>query len=151
MNKIKLILISLLWLLWTIDAGYLTNEAYKIKNAVKVFGWNWNLWFACDVNATFSCSSVFNEDFAWILGLPFSQIALAIYPIIIVIWILWLMWKIKNPFKILLFIVWWWIIFNWYVIINEFFLGSYCLLCLICTAIIITVWWISLLWLKSKK
>jgi uncharacterized membrane protein len=43
---------------------------------------------ACDLNSTFSCSSVFKEDFAWIFGLPFSGIALAVYPIIAIIAIL---------------------------------------------------------------
>jgi uncharacterized membrane protein len=64
---------------------------------------------------------------------------------------LWLKWKITNPFKILLIMAIWWLIFNWYVIYNESQIWAYCLLCLICTAIIITIWWLSIAWLKNKK
>ena len=151
MQKIKLYIIALLGLLWTLDAAYLTNEAYKIKNTVKVFGQPDNLWFVCDVNSTFSCSSVFNENFAWILWLPFSEIALAIYPIFIIIAILALNKKLKNSFKIILIIAILWIIYNWYIIVNEFMLWSYCLMCLGCTAIIITIWTLSIFWLKNEK
>lgn len=153
MWKIKLIIVALLWLAWTIDATYLTNEAYKIKDKLQTFGWfGWEkIWMACDVNSTFSCSSVFKESFAWILWLPFSEIALLVYPIFILIAILWLKWKIKNPFKILLIIAILWIIFNWYIIINEYLIWSYCLLCLICTTIIMIIWFLSILWLKNKN
>ena len=94
MNKIKLRLIALLWLAGTLDAAYLTNKAYKIKDSLKTFWWFWweKIWMACDVNSTFSCSSVFKEDFAWIFGLPFSEIALAVYPVILIIAILALLW-----------------------------------------------------------
>ena len=152
MWKIKLRIIALLWLAWTLDAAYLTNEAYKIGNKLETF-WNFwwkTIWMACDVNATFSCTSVFKEDFAWIFGIPFSWIALAVYPIIMLIAFLWLKWKIKTPFKILLAMSIWGLVFNWYVIYNEYFIWAYCLLCLICTAIIITVWALSIAWLKNN-
>jgi len=153
MHKIKLKIITLLWLAGTIDAAYLTNEAYKIKDKLQTF-WNFwweQIWMACDVNSTFSCSTVFKEDFAWIFGLPFSGIALAVYPIIAIIAILWLKWKIKNHFKILLIMAIWGLLFNSYVIYNEYLIWAYCLLCIICTAIIITVWSLSIAWLKNKK
>jgi len=153
MHKTKLIIISLLWLAGTIDAAYLTNEAYKIKDSLKTFWWFWQekIWMACDVNSTFSCSSVFKEDFAWIFWLPFSAIALAVYPIIGLIAFVGLKWKIKNHFKILLIMAIWGLIFNSYVIYNEYLIWAYCLLCLICTVIIITVLGISIAWLKGKK
>ena len=71
--------------------------------------------------------------------------------VIALIGFLWLKWIIKNPFKILSYISIAGIIFNWYVIWNEYFLGSYCLLCLICTAIILAVLWLSIIWLKWKN
>ena len=153
MWKIKLRIMALLWLAWTLDAAYLTNEAYKIGDKLQTF-WNFwweTIWMACDVNSTFSCSSVFKEDFAWIFGIPFSWIALAVYPIIMIIAFLWLKWKIKNSFKILLAMSIWWLLFNWYVIYNEYTIWAYCLLCLICTAIIITVWGLSIAWLKNNN
>ena len=142
MNKLKLIII--LALISTFNAAYLTYEAYLLK-----FSWGTNS-FICDVNATFSCSSVFKEDFSWIFGIPFSLIALIVYPIIILIAYLWLKWKCKKPFDILILLSIWWILFNSYIIYNEYILWAFCLLCLMCTAVIISLLWISLLW-KCKK
>jgi len=150
-DKKKLISIIILAIAWVIDAAYLTYYAYIAKAQTKVFGWGGDLWFACDVNSTFSCSSVFNEDFAWILGLPFSGIALAVYPILAIIAILGLTQKIKNHFQILLTMAIWGLIFNLYVIMNEYLVWAYCLLCLMCTAIIITIWGLSIAWLRNKK
>ncbi len=149
MWKIKLKIIALLWLVWTINAAYLTNEAYKIKETITNF-WGEPIWMVCDLNHTFSCSSVFMKDFAWILGFPFPAIALIVYPVIAIIAFLWLKWKINNPFKILLVIAIWGLLFNSYIIYNEYLVWVYCLLCIICAWIIITVWGLSIFWLKDK-
>jgi uncharacterized membrane protein len=153
MHKIKLLVIGLLWIIWTIDAAYLTNEAYKIKDSLKSFWWFWEeqIWMACDINSIFSCSSVFKDDFAWILWLPFSAIALTVYPIIAIVAFLWLKWKIKNHFKILLIMSLWGLLFNSYIIYNEYLIWAYCLLCIICTVIIVTILGLSTLWLKNQK
>jgi len=150
----KLITIIVLSFLATINAAYLTYNAYILKASKNQFQIWWinnnEIWFACDINSTFSCSSVFTYDFAWIFWIPFSLIALIVYPIILIIAFLAIKNKIKNVYKILLVLVVLWIIFNWYIIFNEYFSWVYCFLCLICTAIIIAIWWISLLWLKEK-
>ena len=150
----KLISIIILSFIATINALYLTYNAYILKASQNTFNiWNLSkpdIWFACDFNSTFSCSSVFTHDFAWIFWIPFSLIALIVYPIIILIAFLWIKNNIKNVYKVLLIMVIWWIIFNWYIIFNEYFVWVYCFLCLICTAIIIAIWGISLAWLKEK-
>jgi uncharacterized membrane protein len=153
----KLITIIIISFIASINAGYLTYNAYLLKvsqgGQFNLWVWNTNsdiVWFACDFNSTFSCSSVFTNDFAWILWIPFSLIALIVYPIIIVIAYLWIKKKIQNVYKILLIMVIWWIFFNWYVIVNEYLIWVYCFLCLICTAIIIAIWGLSLFWLKEK-
>ena len=151
MHKNKFISIIVLSMIWTIDAAYLTYSAFLSKTQTKVFGWGWDLWFACDVNSTFSCSSVFNENFAWIMWIPFSGIALAIYPILAVIAFLWLKSKLKNSLKTLLIMAILGLIFNLYIIANEYIIWVYCLLCLLCTAIIISIWTISIIWLKNEK
>ena len=138
-QKKKLIMIILLALVGTGNAAYLTYYAYTSKATAAVFGWVWISQFACDVNDTFSCSSVFNESFAWILGIPFSAIALVVYPVLAIVALLWLLKKTKNHFHILLTMAIWWLMFNGYVIANEYFASVYCLLCLICTAIIIII------------
>jgi len=140
MNKLKSIII-LAWIA-TFNAAYLTYEAYLLK-----FWENVNK-FICDVNSTFSCSSVFKEDFSWIFWIPFSLIALIVYPVIILIAYLWITGKISKlkAFNILALLSVGWILFNGYIIFNEFFLKAYCLLCLMCTAIIISILLISLFW-----
>lgn len=150
-NNKKLITIIIWAIVGIIDATYLTYNAYIIKSHTKVFGWLWNITLSCDVNSTFSCSSIFNENFAWILWLPFSEIALSVYPILAIIAILWITWKIKNHFKILLIMSILWLIFNWYIIANEYLIWAYCLLCLICTSIIIIIWTLSLIWIYKDE
>lgn len=153
-NK-KLIAIIIMSFIATINAAYLTYNAYILKASQESFdllGQNLQvIAFACDFNSTFSCSSVFTHDFAWIFGIPFSLIALIVYPIILLIAFLAIKNKIKNAYKILLTMVIWWIIFNWYIIVNEYFVWVYCFLCLICTLIIIAIGWISIAWLKENN
>ena len=150
----KLITIIIISFIASINAAYLTYNAYILKASQNTFNiWtvsNSDIWFACDFNSTFSCSSVFSHDFAWIFWIPFSLIALIVYPIIIVIAYLWIKNKIKNVYKVLLLMVIWGILFNWYIIVNEYFVWVYCFLCLICTAIIIAIWGLSISWLKEK-
>lgn len=133
----KLIAVIILSLIAVWNAWYLTKSAYELlenKNNSE-----WLIPFACDINSTFSCSGVFNHDFARPFGIPFSLIALFVYPLIILIASLWLAWKLKKHFTILFYL---WIagfLFNSYFIVNEFYVNTYCILCLMCTAIIITI------------
>lgn len=151
----KLITIIILSFIASINALYLTYNAYILKASQNQLNLWWQnndiAWFACDINSTFSCSSVFNNDFAWVFGIPFSLIALIVYPIILILAFLWIKNKIKNVYKILLVMVIWWIIFNWYIIVNEYYAWVYCFLCLICTAIIIAIWVLSIEWLKKNS
>jgi len=134
----KLIWIIILSMVGTFNAIYLTIWAYQIK-AAEVFWWNDLPTSFCDLNSTFSCSTVFSFDFSWMFGVPFSLLAAFIYPTIIIIALLWLFWIIKNHYKILLWISIWGLLFNWYIIINESIEWVYCLLCLMCTFIILAI------------
>ena len=143
MNNYIVIFLSLIA---EFNAFYLTNWAYIIKK------WQETSSF-CDINATFSCSSVFNFDFAWFFWIPFSEIAIAAYWIIILITILWMKKKLWwfNHFKAL-FAVWiWWLLFNSYIIYNEVLVSSYCLLCLMCTVILGIITYIAFKNMKDKK
>ncbi|MCD5380773.1 vitamin K epoxide reductase family protein [Candidatus Gracilibacteria bacterium] len=151
-HKKKLISIFILALIGTFNAAYLTYYAYLSKSAVPVFGGGGSQGFACDYNDTFSCSSVFNHDFAWILGIPFSGIALVVYPALAIIALLALLGKMTNHFKVLTIMVIGGILFNGYIITNEYLVGVYCLLCLMCTLIIIIIGILSKIALcKNKK
>lgn len=150
----KLLFIVIISIVATFNAAYLTYMAYTVT--APTFFWSWlasaiSTSYSCDINSTFSCSTVFSNDFSWIFTLPFSLYALFIYPIIIIVALLWLFRKIYNHYKIILAIAIWWIIFNWYIIVNEYLISAYCILCLICTVIIIINGWISIKWIKEAK
>lgn len=151
----KLITIMILSFIASINAVYLTYNAYLLKASENTFNIEWisnnSIKFACDFNSTFSCSSVFNHDFAWIFGIPFPLIALIVYPIIMLIAYLGIKEKIKNVYKVILAMSIWWVLFNSYIIVNEYIIWVYCLLCLMCTAIIIIIWWLSIVWIKEKS
>jgi uncharacterized membrane protein len=131
------------------NAGYLTNSAYELLQS-KVNS-TWILPFACDINSTFSCSWVFTHNFSRPFGIPFSLIALFVYPAIILIATLWLFWKIRKHFTILFYMWIAWFLFNSYFIVNEIIVNTYCLLCLMCTAIIISVAVLWKLWELEQK
>lgn len=151
----KLLFIIALSIIATFNAVYLTYMAYTVTAPWIV--WWWILWwvadtaYVCDFNQTFSCSSVFSNDFAWLFWIPFSLIALFVYPIIIAVAFLWLIKKIKSHYKIILAMAIWWVFFNGYIIVNEYLISTYCFLCLVCTAIIITNWGLSIKWIRDNK
>jgi hypothetical protein len=63
---------------------------------------------------------------------------------------LWLSKKITSHFQILLAMSIWGLLFNAYVITNEYIVGVYCLLCLMCTWIIIAIGVLSKIWMCNK-
>lgn len=140
----KLISIFVLALFWVANALYLTIAAFKQKT-------QWVEQLFCDVNDTFSCSNLFTHDFAWIFGIPFPLIALVVYPIIAIIAVLGYFGKIKNPFLPLLVLAIWGLMFNSYIIYNEFLVSVFCLACLACTFAIAIVWILSWIWVKNQK
>jgi len=136
-----------LWVLWIFNAFYLShNWLFAVDESLKFL---WNNSF-CNINDTFSCSTVINHPLSRIYGVPFSVVALFVYPIIFLIALLWYLKKIKNYFKILLCMAIWWIMFNWYFIYQETFnIGAFCPLCLMCTVMIITIAFLS--WSEVRK
>lgn len=149
LDKKLLFAIILLSLIATFNAAYLTYMAYSIK-APLAYGQAITP-FACDFNSVLSCSWVFSHSFAWFWGIPFSLLALIVYPVIIGVATLWFMEKIKNHFKILFFVGLGGVLFNGYIIYNEILVNVFCLLCLMCTGIIITIIILSKIWMCSAK
>ncbi|MDD3145460.1 MAG: vitamin K epoxide reductase family protein [Candidatus Gracilibacteria bacterium] len=148
----KLIIIVVISIIAIFNAIYLTYMAYTVTSP-SLFGVGGveNVNYACDFNATFSCSSVFQNDFAWIFGIPFSLIALFVYPLIVIIALLGLFNKIKNHYKIILVMAIGGVFFNGYIIVNEYLISTYCFLCLVCTAIIIVNGGLSIKGIKESK
>lgn len=147
--KTKLIIIIILSLIAIFNASYLTIGAYDLleakNNSTGIVP------FVCDINSTFSCSSLFNYSFTRIFWVPFPMIALFVYPLIVLIAVLWLIGVIKNHFSILFYLWIGWFLFNSYFIVNEIMVNTYCLLCLMCTFIIITIAVLSKYWEMQNK
>ncbi len=126
------------------NAIYLTLAAFSFKA-------NWAEKLFCDINDTFSCSSLFSFDFAWIFGIPFPLIALCVYPIIAWIALYWIIKKSQKAFLAIMIIALCWMCFNWYIIYNEFQVWVFCPACLACSASITTIAIISAFWRFYKN
>lgn len=142
MKKLYTIVILAIISMW--NAIYLTLSALKYR------AWDTGK-FICDINDTLSCSSLFSFDFSWIFGIPFPAIAMIVYPIIALIAILWILWKCKKTFAIILGLGIWWMMFNGYIIYNEFQVWVFCPACLACSVAITTIAILSAIWLNEKK
>lgn len=140
----KLLIICIISILAFVNATYLTIHNYQIEKMDKS---NLSSSF-CDINNIFSCTSVLSSPYSKVFWLPFPAIAMIVYPLIFVIALLGLNSAIKKPFHILAFFGLWWTMFNWYFISQEIiYIWAFCPLCLLCTAMIITILIISLIWI----
>lgn len=141
----KLLAIAILSVLAIINAGYLTYRAYEI-----------NIWTAkagiCDINRVASCTNVLASPYSKIGGIPIPTIALVVYPIILLIAILGIYGVIQKPFHILAAMATGGIMLNGYFIYREIFdIRAYCILCLLCTAIIITIFTLSVIGIREES
>ncbi|MBW7954398.1 vitamin K epoxide reductase family protein [Candidatus Gracilibacteria bacterium] len=126
------------------NAIYLTISAFNYASGDKSS-------LFCDINNTFSCSTLFSYDFATIFGLPFPAIAMIVYPILAILAIVGAIYKLKGLFKVILTISIMGIMFNSYIIYNEFQVMVFCPACLFCTVIIITIAIMSYIGNKEEK
>ncbi len=133
----KFTVIIILAIIATINAWYLTAKAYGLLGSGSTF---------CDINSRRSCANVVNHPAAYVWPLPFPAIALVVYPVIILLAGLGLAASNKKKYyKTLSYLSAAGILFNWYFIGQEFFvIKAFCPLCLLCTAIIISIFLISL-------
>lgn len=142
MKKLYAIFALALIALW--NAIYLTMAAFS-------YAWGDKSSLFCDINNTFSCSNLFGYDFSYIFWLPFAAIAMIVYPVLATLAIIAIFFKLKKLFKPIFIISIMWIIFNWYIIYNEFQVMVFCPACLACTFMIITIAILSFIWMKDKK
>lgn len=135
--------ILILSFLATLNAWYSTHYALTLNKAS-----NWSN--ACNIANMFSCSSVFQQDFAWFFWLPFTVIALVVYPIILILAIAWIKWYKKSSL-IISILTFWWLIFNFWILYSKFSAWVYCALCLACSVIIVSILTISLIDIKKSN
>lgn len=131
------------------NAVYLTTQAYTLKTKVAESIGSYSTF--CDINSTFSCSNVLLSPRAQFFGFPFPALAMVVYPIIFIVAFLGYLGICRKPFPILASMAAGGICFNGYYIYQEaFYIGSFCPLCLMCTAIIISILGISLFGMRKN-
>lgn len=141
----KYLIIMILSIIATFNAGYLTHLAYSEGESF------------CDINAKYSCSTSLNSPETSIFGIPFPAFALVVYPVIFFIALRWWRKKGGKQFTFLARLSAGGILFNGYFIYQEYAIGAYCPLCLLCSAIIITIFILSVvgklqaLWNETRQ
>ena len=132
------------------NAVYLTNQAYTLKTKITESTGSYSSF--CDINSTFSCSNVLLSPRAQFFGFPFPALAMVVYPIIFLVALLGYLGIWRKAFPILAGMAIGGMCFNGYYIYQEaVYIGSYCPLCLACSAIIITIFGISVYGIKRNK
>jgi uncharacterized membrane protein len=135
----KYLYIIVLSLVAIVDAAYLSYQAYIIR-----FVENGNASSFCDLTQSVSCTNVLQSPYSQIFGVSFPWVALVVYPVILAL--AYFGYKNKNIFqaKVIQVLSFCGMFFNFYIIYLEtFYIFSFCILCLLCTAIITTIFILS--------
>lgn len=140
-NKRTFLIIMILSLLAFINASYLSYKAYFFRfidpNGLSSF---------CDVSSTFSCTEVLRHPLSQVFGLSFPWIAFVVYPVLFIIAYFGYR-SIKSCSvyaKTLAGLSFFGVFFNSFIIYREIvFINAYCLLCLLCTVMIVSIFGLS--------
>ncbi len=130
-----------------INAVYLSYKAYYFRYVDPL-----GLTSICDFSKVNSCSEVLRRPLANVFSIPFPWIALVVYPILL--GLAWYGYKQQSyvQAKILATLSFLGMCFNGFIIYREIaFIHAYCLLCLMCTAIIVSIFFLSLSLIKEGK
>ncbi len=130
-----------------VDAAYLSWQAYIIR-----FVENSKVGSFCDLAQNVSCSNVLQSSYSQIFGISFPWVARCVYPGILIL--AYFGYKNKNIFqaKVIQILSFFGMLFNFYIIYLEtFYIFSFCILCLLCTAIITSIFIISTLLIQQEK
>lgn len=130
-----------------VNAAYLSYKAYFFRYIDPQ-----GLTSFCDFSAFNSCSEVLRHPLSSVFGIPFPWVALAVYPILL--GLAWYGYKHQSytEAKALAILSFMGMCFNGFIIYREiFFIKAFCLLCFICTLIIISIFFLSLSLLREAK
>ena len=148
----KYIIILILCIIAWGNALYLSYQAYNINQATYYGQSVENISSFCDVSETASCTNVLKHPLSKVFGIPFPVIAAFIYPVLFFLALYWYISGKILPIKVLAGMSLGWMMFNGYIIFLEtFYIKAFCLLCLLCSLIIISIFILSLLILKGEK
>ena len=142
----KYLIIAALAAIGIFNAFYLSIPAYEY--------WNWAnsavlQSMPCDISESLSCSGILQNPRAIIFSVgefrvAFPMIAAVVYPVLFMIALWGWFTKKTLPAKVLTAMAAWGMLFNSYVIYQEFIVGVFCPLCAMCTAIIIVIFVLSI-------
>lgn len=130
-----------------VNAAYLSYKAYYFRYVDPL-----GLTSLCDFSKVNSCSEVLRHPLSNVFGIPFPWVALVVYPILL--GLAWYGYKKRSyvQAKILATLSFLGMCFNGFIIYREIlFIKAFCLLCFICTLIIISIFFLSLSLLKEAK
>lgn len=146
-TKTKISLIALFAFLGIINAFYLSYEAYQIVfvSTPSVFGASF-----CDINSTLSCTNFFQNPRSLIFGIPFPMIAAVVYPVLFILSLIALKTQSRKIIMTIMILAFGGIAFNGYIITQEFIVGAFCPLCLMCTGYILAIAILSYSIVKNK-
>lgn len=151
----RYIIIAVLAAIGIFNAWYLTYETLQIFAAQAQSGLLGTL--PCDLSPTLSCSGILSNPRAIIFTIgdfkvAFPMIAAVVYPILLLVALWGWFSKTTCPAKVLTALAGGGILFNSYVIYQEFIVGVFCPLCAMCTVIIVTIFILSIcIWKRSPK
>lgn len=130
-----------------LNAAYLSYKAYFFR-FIDPLG----LTSFCDFSKFNSCSEVLRHPLSSVFGVPFPWVALAVYPILL--GLSWYGYRHQSytQAKILAALSFLGMCFNFFIIYREIvFIKAFCLLCFICTLIIIAIFFLSLSLLRERN
>jgi hypothetical protein len=146
----KYLIIAILAAIGIFNAIYLSIPAYEYWNGANSQALQM---MPCDISDKLSCSGILQNPRAIIFSLgdfkvAFPMIAAIVYPILFLIALWGWFSKSTLPAKVLTAMAAGGILFNSYVIYQEFIVGVFCPLCAMCTVIIVAIailsaciWW----------
>ncbi len=148
-NTVKntFLLIQVLSGLAFINACYLSYKAYFVR-----FVDPQGLSSFCDISNIFSCTDVLRHPLSQVFNISFPWIATAVYPVLFVLALLGHRSGKILYAKVLAVISFLGILFNGFILYREaFYIHTYCLLCLLCTIIIVSIFVISVSIIKTPN
>lgn len=132
-----------------VSNSYTFLKDWVAKDDTSRYAWFWSVYskvsdtdslnIKCDINETFSCSTVIKSEYSKIWGkIPFPMVAMVVYPVLWLLAIIWLIWF--NTLQLLKILSFWGILFNGsFIYLETFYIKAFCPLCLLCSGIIITI------------
>lgn len=130
-----------------VNAAYLSYKAYFFRFVDPT-----GLSSFCDFSATASCTEVLRHPLSQVFGISFPWVALLVYPVLLTL--AWVGYRHQSyvQAKILVTLAFLGMCFNAFIIYREiFFIKAYCILCLICTALIISIFFLSLALVRESR